>query len=336
MKTRRSLSLLPLLCAPLGLTSVVVASDDPELVMVPPAEPLGGPGTPVSQPSVTPPVEPKAEEPPAGEAAPEEESKWWSLTVGFDVVTAYYGRGFIVEDSGFMIQPYFTFAAEAIKWEGGSLSLDIGSWNSVHSAETDADEVGDSGLDAWFESDLLTGVTLKLDPVSLRVGYALYANPNRAADPIHELLVTLTLDDSGWMGPWALNPAITIAHELGDDSGDGFDGRGTYFELGITPGVSFDLGPVKDLRLNFPILVGLSIDDYYQSEDSSGHVSDDTFGYFQGGARLLVPLPMPEGWGKWTASAGVSVIIFGDGLKRNNADGRDANVVGSFGLSGQF
>lgn len=314
---------------------------DPELVLVPPAEPIGGPDLPVRQPKVAPPVTAPAEEMRStlsaeGESLKEEPSKWWTLTVGFDIVTAYYGRGFIVEDDGFIFQPYASFAAKALTWEGGGLTFDVGTWNSVHSKETDADLLGGSSVDAWFECDLLTGATVEVEPFSVRLSYAMYANPNRGADPIHEFIATIALDDSGWMGDFALNPAITIAQELGDDSGDGFDGHGTYFEAGVTPGVTFDLGPIKEARLNFPMLIGLSINDYYQFENTAGRVEGDTFGYFQGGARLLIPLPMPEGWGAWTFSAGVSVIVFGDGLEENNADNRDTRVLGLFGVSASF
>src|SRR5690606_21370468 len=71
---------------------------------------------------------------------------------------------------------------------------------------------------------------------------------------------------------FALKPSVTFAAEL-DNSAFGPD-EGMYFELGVSPSFAAEVANVP-LNISVPIILGLSVDDYY--EDGAG--DDDTLGY---------------------------------------------------------
>ena len=75
-------------------------------------------------------------------------------------------------------------------------------------------------------------------------------------------------------------------------------------------------------------LVGLSLKDYFETENSS-----DTFGFFQFGAIASVPLPIPPQYGGWEISGGVNFLTFGDALQVINGTDESFQPVGVFGLS---
>ena len=78
-----------------------------------------------------------------------------------------------------------------------------------------------------------------------------------------------------------------------------------------------------------PLAVGLSLSDYYEF----GTGSDDTFGYFSGGATAPCPSPSSRPtFGKWLVKGGVKVLYLGDNLKAIN-DGDEVQVIGTVGLA---
>lgn len=252
-----------------------------------------------------------------------------TATVGLDITTAYYFRGLRQEDDGVIAQPYAELALALHRWEGGTLGFGLGLWNSIH---------GDTGTAAdgsstpnWYEADLYLGPTLELGRLTLGATYTWYASPSDAFDTIEELGFSASWDDSDrpLLGPIALRPRLHLAFELGDEAADG-DDTGTYLELGIEPGIDFEDGALAGSTLRFPVTVGLSLDAYYDSADRS-----DTFGFAQAGAVLAVPLPLGEGWGAWTLSAGVHALFLGEAASDFNS-GDEFEVIGTLGVSAAF
>mgnify|MGYP002777632212 CR=1 FL=1 len=288
-----------------------------------PPDSIGGTSTPATQPNVAPPVElPKKE----GEQ-PVNTGKL-HLTLGFDIPTQYFSRGVMTKDRGFIIQPAAFLAIDLYEHEKFKLVADLGTWNSVH-GDTTGSNVSSTAQN-WFESDLSAGVTLKYDIFSFRAAYISLISPSDNFSTINELDFTFTLDDSGWMGKWALNPSVLLVQEIGDNGTDGNNlGGGTYLELGLTPGFDFEMPVVEKIRVNFPILAGFSLNNYYENDAGA----DQGFGFIEFGSRLLIPLPVNRNYGQWTVTAGVRFLFLGDAARQFNTNREDFEVIGMLGLS---
>ena len=73
----------------------------------------------------------------------------------------------------------------------------------------------------------------------------------------------------------------------------------------------------------------MSLSDYY--EGASG---DETFGFFNVGAILSVPIAgIPAEYGSWEISGGVNFLFFGDALKSINGSTDDVEPIGIFSIS---
>jgi len=278
-----------------------------------------------------------AEEPTVGSAA------FWSI--GFDITNAYYFRGIIQEDQGFIIQPY----AE-LGWQlNETFSFAVGIWNSFH----DNDDTGSGGenfnedgdpvarsTDAWYEADLYATIGVAL-PANFEFAftYTAYTSPNSTFSTVQELMFALAYDDSAlWtdlgLEGFALNPYIALAIEV-DNTAFGPD-EGFYLELGIEPAFSpFENGPLAGLEITIPVTLGLSLDDYYEvarDEDLDIESDNDAFGYLSVGVTGSIPLPIPQQFGNASLGAGVSVLFLGDSLEDAN-NGDDVEVIGTIGVS---
>lgn len=251
---------------------------------------------------------------------------------GTDWTTAYFFRGIRQEDRGFIVEPYGEMGFELLSGEEGSLSLIAGIWNSFHDHATGATNNSDL-VDKWYESDLYVGLSGSLGDFSMGVSYIFYTSPNGAFATVQEVDFFLGYDDSHFWGDstFAINPSIVLAHETGGGNADGGLNRGTYLQPGIAPGFTADLGPLGDVGFSFPILVGLSLSDYY--ENAGG--GDETFGYLSVGAKATFTLPIPQDFGAWSLTGGVNVLFLGDSTEAING-GDDSEVIGSVGLLIEF
>jgi hypothetical protein len=288
-----------------------------------PPESIGGNPTPATQPNVAPPVEL-----PAKEGEQPVNSGKLHFTLGFDMPTKYFFRGIMTKDRGFIIQPVASLAIDLYEHEKFKLAADLGTWNSFHG---DTRGAGGTGFQRnWFESDLLAGITFKYDIFAFRTAYVTQMSPSNNFSTIDEVDFTFTLDDSGWMGKWALNPSVLFVQEVGEHGADGANrGGGSYLELGLTPGFDAEIPVIEKLRVNFPIVAGFGLSNYY--ENAAG--ADQGFGYFQVGTRLLIPLPVNRNYGQWTVSAGVHFLVLGDAARQFNTNREDFEVIGMLGLS---
>jgi hypothetical protein len=250
---------------------------------------------------------------------------------GMDVTTAYFFRGILQERRGFIGQPYLEVGANVYENEDSflrSLTLIGGTWASIHSEET-----GNSGTGApaLYEMDFYGGVNAGLgDYLEAGVSYVLYTSPNNAFSAVQEVDFSLGLDDSEWLGAFAMSPSALFAIET-ENTAFGAN-QGTYFAVGLEPGFNLIPGERYPVDLSFPITLGFSIDDYY--EDARG--DDETWGYGSFGAVASVPIAfIPEDYGSWSFTGGVTTFIFNSNLKQTNEDDTPW-VVGTWGISAEY
>ena len=232
-----------------------------------------------------------------------------SLAAGVDVWTAYFFRGIMQERDGAIVQPWAEIGLNL--WEsdnGQSLSVVAGTWNSVHSNKTGATNSPTN----WYESDAYAGLSIGLNEfLTTDLAYIAYASPNGAFDTVQEFAVGLSIDDSIWLGDFAMNPSMTWAFEL-DNTRFGNE-EGVYLELGVEPGYELDNG----ISFSLPMTLGLAVDDYYETPQG-----EDTFGFFQFGFAVGVPLPVDEKFGSWSATAAFhGIALSGDLADANRRDG---------------
>ena len=253
-----------------------------------------------------------------------------ALSAGVDWTTDYYFRGIVQENQDWIVQPYgdLTFRL----WDGvpafGNLGLTVGTWNSLHGGPTGV--AGNStDPDLWYESDFYAKVGWTMfEDVTSAVIYTAYMSPNDRFSTVQELAFSLGYNDGKLLGPFALNPSALVAFELKGQA-DGGDSRGVYLQLGVAPGYTFNAGGTYPVTLSVPVVVGLSLSEYY--EFATG--DDDTFGYVQGGVGVAVPLAfIPASFGAWTIKAAVNVLHLGDNLETVN-NGDRTELIGTLGLA---
>ena len=251
-----------------------------------------------------------------------------SFSTGLDFSHAYFFRGIIQETDGFIAQPYGEIAFDLFEDTEGlnTGSLALGFWNSLHSGPS-----GSGGpsvnTTAWYEMDFYAGLSLGLvGQWQADVVYTQYMSPNDTFSTVKELALSLAFDDSERMGALALAPYVMLAIEASGNAA-GID-SGAYLELGVEPGLPLEDSPVS---LTFPVTLGLSLSDYYQTV--VGMVAEnDAFGYFDLGLVASVPLLVNESYGSWEVSGGVHLLFLGDSLEALNA-GDQFQAIGSFGVS---
>jgi len=240
--------------------------------------------------------------------------------MGFDIYSDYFYRGILIEDDGFIFQPYANMEYDVIAGDSCTITLDAGVWTSFHNNRTDAHPDRSDFFQTWYDADYDLGAAIGWDQFSLRLGFAFYTSPSGAYDSYEEVTLTFEVDDSERLGGWAMSPYVMVAQELGDRDSDGerFE-RATYLEFGVTPGIDITgLPPLPEAtRLDFPIVLGLSLNDYYEA----GTGDDEIFGFLSVGALLTVPLPWLEGL---SLNGGVEYLLLGDAARLfNTGEDRD-------------
>jgi hypothetical protein len=244
--------------------------------------------------------------------------------LGVDWTSAYFFRGLLQEDDGFIVQPWLEVGVKLYESDNAALGLVIGSWHSFHDRETGAAS-SDSFRDTWYEADLYAGLSLSTGPWSFGATYTIYTSPSNAFSTIDEILLDASLDDSElWGGGFALNPSVALAFETNDRGGS----EDAYLEIGVAPGFDCILNDATTIAIEIPLTAGFSLDDYYI--DSSG--GDETFGYFDIGVDASLDLPIPARFGDYSLSAGVHCLFLGDAAEDVN-NGSDCEVIASIGLA---
>jgi hypothetical protein len=254
----------------------------------------------------------------ADEGAP---AKRVTLTAGVDFVSAYMFRGLFQEDSGFIMPPYADVGVALYNGNGAlkNVTVNGGMWNSIHSGPSGS---GNDSIDrsAWYEADYYGAVTFTVGKWKPGALFTSYTSPNDAFNTVDELAGVLAYDDSGNAFP--LNPKAIVAFELKGqaDGGGGLEdggSKGTYFEFGVRPVVPLSAHPKYPVSLAIPAKLGLSLNDYYQ-----GPTGSNTFGYFDLGGIISVPLAFMNHGSTWDLHSGLDVLWLGDNNKILNGGDR--------------
>ncbi|GIW75434.1 MAG: hypothetical protein KatS3mg104_0497 [Phycisphaerae bacterium] len=243
---------------------------------------------------------------------------------GFDVASAYYFRGYLQENAGLIIQPYFNVAFTAVESDDFTLGVNLGTWNSIHTENTASDG---NGAGAWYENDITLELPISFGKFTVTPLYYLYQYPNGAFETIQEIGLTISYDDTGLIADdFALAPYIGIYHEFDDGNGT----EDTYAEIGIGPSWTPPaVGGYEIPALTFPIALGLSLNDYYT--DSEG--DNALLGYGSVGVTTSFPLPVPEKWGAWSVNVGgYYQYLFADSAEAANNDSQHV-FYGTIGMS---
>ena len=270
----------------------------------------------------------------AGPAAAGPNTGKLSLSGGIDFTTAYFFRGILQERDGLIVQPYLEVGANLysapedydVSRDGplSSISLTLGTWNSLQSKQTGGTDENDP---VFYETDWYGGVNFgffgKLDT---GVSYVAYTSPSDAFSTVQEVDFNLGLDDSEWLGAWALSPSATFAIET---DGAALGKSGSYAQIGIEPSFEAIHSDTYPVNVSFPVTAGFSINNYY---DGPGK-NDQTWGFADFGVVASVPLAfIPEDYGSWSFSGGAHLFTFNKGLQKINHD-NDPWVVGVWSLS---
>ncbi|HWP67601.1 MAG TPA: hypothetical protein VNO26_17010 [Candidatus Limnocylindria bacterium] len=258
----------------------------------------------------------------------------FSLSGGFDFTTAYFFRGILQERNGLIWQPYLTVSANLYSVDDydlgrdgpvNSVSLFAGTWASLHSEHTGST---DNNTPVFYENDWLGGMNVGLfNKLTAGFSYVAYTSPSDAFRTVQEFDLNLALDDSEWLGTFALYPSAVVAYEfdkraLGEDNG-------AYLQLGIRPAFEVIKSERYPVTLAIPIVAGFSLNDYYETNGSN----DETWGYTTFGLVGSIPLAfIPEDYGSWAFTMGATLYTFNHNLQEINDDD-DPWVVGTAGIS---
>jgi hypothetical protein len=251
-----------------------------------------------------------------------------TITGSIDFLNQYMFRGIRQNSTGFATWPAVDLGIAAYSGDGGlkSVSVNFGTWNSLHSGDTGQD--GPSGK-LWYESDFYATLGFGFGKgTSFSTTYTAYTSPNSGFTTVKELMFKLALDDSGYLGKGAVKPYIAIAQEFDTDiargQADGGANAGTYMEIGFAPGYS----GLSKASIAFPIKVGLSLSDYYENPETG---EDETFGFFSIAGIVTVPLGGTTNFGSWNLHGGVEYQKLGTTTEFFNG-GESNQVIGSFGI----
>ena len=258
-----------------------------------------------------------------------------SLSAGIDFPTAYFFRGILQERDGFIMWPWANIGIKVFENDTGqSVTLKAGIWNSFQSNKTL--ESG-SGPSNWYEADIIGGVGVGLtEYLTLDLSYIAYASPNGAFNTVQEFDAGLSLNDSEWLGAFAIKPSMIWAFELENAAFGGTQefgpNEGIYLQLGANPGYTFAAESEYPVTLSVPLQLGLSVSDYYEIVDEDGAtIEDQTFGFFDFGVALSVPLSFIDSkYGSWA----VTGAFHGISLSKTLADANRGDGFFPWGVLG--
>lgn len=264
------------------------------------------------------------------EPADETAASRFHATFGVDYTNKYFGRGIVTQTKGLIVQPYADLSLDFYRAEEFTLSAEFGTWDSIHDRRGSA-ATTDHTVSHWFESDLYTGVGASFDDWSLDARYFWYASPSGSFGTIEEVYFSAAFDDSKYLEEWAMNPSAVLTFETTLDQADGGSRKGSYFQLGVAPSVTFDVDKVKDVEVSFPVTVGMSLSNFYEGPGGQ----NDFFGYASIGASAGVPLALDKSWGEWKLKGGVQALFLGSATSAMNND-RHTEVIFNLGVEASF
>ena len=265
-------------------------------------------------------------------AAPDPNAGAVSVTASMDFVSTYMFRGIRQNSTGLAVQPvadvgvsFLSESTDAVS----SVTLNIGTWNSLHSGDTGAD--APSG-NMWYEQDFYTTLSIGFGATTVGTTFTAYTSPNAGFTTVREIAFRVAFDDAPLSGRAALRPYGIVAFEFlaepGAGQADGGDEAGTYLELGVAPGIA-----AGRLSIAFPVRLGMSLSNYYELRGPTGDViGDRRFGYFGLAGIATLPLGEPSRFGAFSLRGGFEYQHLGETTQAFNG-GESDKAIWSFGLA---
>lgn len=278
-----------------ALPTTVPAPIAPRALPAPIPQPTAAPATPrlvPVMPSIPGKARPGATGPDA--ASPHEaadDDPRVEVTVGLDVLAASYDRGFLIEASQAVVQPWVSLDARLLSWDGAVRDLRFVAdlWASFQDGESGLRGAPEEPA-VWYEGDVWAGLASHVgERLDVRLDYQWSWSPNGSYERFEEVALQLSHDDEpaedAARGRWrGFAPRAVVVAEVRGQNDDGTT-LGWFLEVGAEPRWSLvDEGP--SLELSLPLRAGFSLDGYYEDADGD----DETFGFLEGGARLSVDL----------------------------------------------
>jgi hypothetical protein len=153
-------------------------------------------------------------------------------------------------------------------------------------------------------------------------------SPNDSFTSYADVGLGFSLNDSKWLGAFALNPSLLFAFETKGEALAADGQKGIYMGIGLAPRYTFFENSSFPVNVSLPMTFGFSVKDYYTVNGQN-----QTFGYFSGGPLITLPLKfIPSTFGNWALKGGVQFLKLNSNLKTVNFN--DSFVpIGSVGLS---
>src|SRR5262249_41919876 len=209
-----------------------------------------------------------------------------SLNFGVDWASAYFFRGIAQERSGANFQPYGALPIKLIDNAGPltALTATPGFWNNWHAGGGTIVEPIDPKF--WYEADLYFTLAATLwENVTMGLTYTAYTSPNDSFGTVQELAFSVSLNDSQWLGAFALNPSLFVGGEVSGQA-DAGRARGVYIQLGINPAYTLAPKSTYPLTISVPVTLRLRGSNYYEF----GTTKNPPFRYHQLQPVFSVPL----------------------------------------------
>jgi hypothetical protein len=246
------------------------------------------------------------------------------VTGAFDVPSVYFFRGIRQEgDPRLTMWPSVDLRVVLSSEDrpDGHLAARVGLWNSLH---TGSSGTGGPLEKLHYEEDFYATLDLGLPRgMGIEASYIARTSPNGSFDTIQEADVKVSR--RGAIAPYAL-----FAFELSaTGQADGGSKRGSYLELGAEPSA---LLPFAHVRVSVPVKLGLSLKNYYELFGADLIYRDHTFGFFDVGGRLTVPIRgVAPRFGAWNVNGGADLLTLGDTTRTFNG-GDKTQVIAVVGV----
>ncbi|MEP7309126.1 MAG: hypothetical protein ABJA98_26780 [Acidobacteriota bacterium] len=247
-----------------------------------------------------------------------------TFTGGLDTPTVYFFRGILQEgDPRITLWPGGDLRVALAAGDGGlkSVAVHVGVWNSLH---TGTAGTGGPLNKLHYQEDFSAGLNLDLaHGLGVATTFVARTSPNGSFNSITELDIKVA--KAGRIAPYGM-----MAFELSDTGqADGGSKRGTYLELGAAPSVALR---VARARLTVPVKVGLSVKNYYELLNTDLTYRDSTFGFFDIGGLVAIPLSRATSrFGEWNVHGGADLVALGDTTRAFNR-GNKTRIVGQIGI----
>jgi len=205
--------------------------------------------------------------------------------------------------------------------EVGDVTVFTGFWADVNNNAPDTLGGSIQEIDVWL------GASFGYEDFSFSV---IYQSWNYASGTEHILDFIVGFDDTGMIiDDFAFNPSLTVHNRIASD--DGLSGlqEGTVLVFGVAPGFTIYEAGDTTIDMSIPVNVGVSLEDgYFTAGGDSGYAFTSV------GLSFSMPMTfIPEGYGDWSLSAGVTAY-FTESSVYSNPD--DSFLTASVGISTAF